>query len=110
MPTGAAMSDDDRIERARKAYERAVFGGDTSALVDAEHGLDAVEADAALARGLILHARFQSAPANAGSLPAEDPAEVPLFERARVLPGIGGHARRGRGVVLDRLPPPVHPA
>jgi tetratricopeptide (TPR) repeat protein len=85
MPTGAAMSNDDRIERARKVYERAVFGGDTSALVDAEQGLDAVEADAALARGLILHARFQSAPANAGSLPAEDPAELPLFERALEL-------------------------
>jgi tetratricopeptide (TPR) repeat protein len=79
------MSNDDRIERARKVYERAVFGGDTSALVDAEQGLVAVEADAALARGLILHARFQSAPANAGSLPAEDPAELPLFERALEL-------------------------
>jgi tetratricopeptide (TPR) repeat protein len=79
------MSNDDRIEWARKVYERAVFGGDTSALVDAEQGLDAVEADAALARGLILHARFQSAPANAGSLPAEDPAELPLFERALEL-------------------------
>ncbi|SCF15373.1 hypothetical protein GA0074696_3030 [Micromonospora purpureochromogenes] len=96
MPTGAAMSTDDRIERAREAYERAVFGGDTSGLVDAEQGLDAVEADAALARGLILHARFQSAPADAGSLPAEDPAELPLFERAltlyRVLGDTGGEA------------------
>ncbi|WP_088964580.1 tetratricopeptide repeat protein [Micromonospora purpureochromogenes] len=90
------MSTDDRIERAREAYERAVFGGDTSGLVDAEQGLDAVEADAALARGLILHARFQSAPADAGSLPAEDPAELPLFERAltlyRVLGDTGGEA------------------
>jgi len=83
MPTGAAMSNDDRIERARTVYERAVFGGDTSALVEAERGLDAVEADAALARGLILHARFQSA--SAGSLPAEDPAELPSFERALEL-------------------------
>ncbi|WP_406079276.1 tetratricopeptide repeat protein [Micromonospora sp. NBC_00858] len=79
------MSTDDRIERAREVYERAVFGGDTSALIDAEQGLDAVEADAALARGLILHARFQSASADAGSLPAEDPAELPLFERALEL-------------------------
>lgn len=96
MPTGAAMSTDDRIERAREVYERAVFGGDTSGLVDAEQGLDAVEADAALARGLILHARFQSAPADAGSLPAEDPAELPLFERAlklyRALGDTGGEA------------------
>jgi tetratricopeptide (TPR) repeat protein len=85
MAAGAAMSIDDRIERAREVYERAVFGGDTSALIDAEQGLDAVEADAALARGLILHARFQSASAGAGSLPAEDPAELPLFERALEL-------------------------
>jgi tetratricopeptide (TPR) repeat protein len=79
------MSTDDRIERAREVYERAVFGGDISALADAEQGLDAVEADAALARGLILHARFQSASADAGSLPGEDPAELPLFERALEL-------------------------
>lgn len=80
MTAGAAMSIDDRIERAREIYERAVFGGDTSALIEAEQGLDAVEADAALARGLILHARFQSA-----EDPAENPAELPLFERALEL-------------------------
>jgi hypothetical protein len=102
---------DDRIERAREVYERAVFGGDTSALIDAEQGLDAVEADAALAPGLILHARFQSAPADAGSLPAEDPAELPLFERAlelyRALWDPRGEAE---ALFLDRLSPPVHPA
>ncbi|MEV4515813.1 tetratricopeptide repeat protein [Dactylosporangium sp. NPDC049525] len=79
------MSNDDRIDRARKVYRQAVYGGDTSALAEAERGLDAVEADAALARGLILHARFQNAPADAGSPPAEDPAELPLFERALEL-------------------------
>jgi hypothetical protein len=78
------MSIDERIEQAREIYERAVFGGDTSALIDAEQGVDAVEADAALARGLIVHARYQTA-ASAGSLPAEDPAELPLFERALEL-------------------------
>jgi tetratricopeptide (TPR) repeat protein len=80
MAAGAAMSTDDRIEQARELYERAVYGGDSSALIDAEQGLDAVEADAALARGKILHARFQSA--DAASLSSEDPAELPLFERA----------------------------
>ncbi len=77
------MGNDDRIERARKVYERAVFAGDTSALAEAEQGLDGVEADAALARGMLLHARFQST--DAGSSPAEDPAELPLFERALEL-------------------------
>ncbi|WP_155385692.1 tetratricopeptide repeat protein [Catellatospora paridis] len=93
------MSIDDRIERAREVYERAVFGGDTSALMDAEQGLDAVEADAALARGLILHARFQSASADTGSLPAEDPAELPLFERALELYQALGDPR-GEGEAL----------
>ncbi|ATO13583.1 hypothetical protein CO540_06820 [Micromonospora sp. WMMA2032] len=73
------MSAEDRIERAREASERAVYSGDTGALTEAERALDAVEADVALARGKILHARYQAA---AGSSAAEDPAELPLFERA----------------------------
>nr|WTA65290.1 tetratricopeptide repeat protein [Micromonospora sp. NBC_00855] len=79
------MSTDDRIVRAREIYERAVFGGDTSGLIDAEQGLHAVEADAALARGMILHARFQGATADGGSSPTEDPSELLLFERALEL-------------------------
>ena len=58
-----------------------MYGGDASVLTDAERGLDAVEADAALARGRILHARFQSAPRRR-LVAVEDPAELPLFERA----------------------------
>jgi tetratricopeptide (TPR) repeat protein len=76
------MSAEDRIERARTLYEQAVFGGDASVLTEAERGLDAVEADTALARGRILHARFQIERGNGGSPPAEDPAELALFERA----------------------------
>ena len=93
------MGTDDRIERARASYGRAVFAGDTSGLIEAEQGLDAVEADAALARGLILHARFQSASADAGSSPAEDPAELPLFERALELYRALGDPR-GEGEAL----------
>jgi tetratricopeptide (TPR) repeat protein len=81
------MSTEDRLEQARKAYERAVYGGDTSALTDGERALDAVEADTALARGKVLHARFQSAPASGGgdSPAVEDPAELSSFERALEL-------------------------
>ncbi|XVV17168.1 tetratricopeptide repeat protein [Actinoplanes sp. CA-131856] len=79
------MITEDRIDRARAAYERAVYTGDTSTLADAELALTAVEADTALARGKIVHARFQSASGDAGSPPAEDPAELPLFERALEL-------------------------
>jgi tetratricopeptide (TPR) repeat protein len=76
------MTAEDRIERARALYEQAVYGGDASGLTDAERDLDAVEADAALARGRILHARFLNERARAGSSPVEDPAELPLFECA----------------------------
>lgn len=68
----------ERIERARVSYERAVFAGETAGLAGAERELDKVEADLALARGRILHARF-----------LEDRREVAyeliLFERATQL-------------------------
>ncbi|MGX7671416.1 tetratricopeptide repeat protein [Plantactinospora sp. DSM 117369] len=76
------MSAEDRIERAKTLYEQAVFSGDASVLTDAERALDAVEADAALARGRILHARFLNERASAGASPVEDSAELPLFQRA----------------------------
>lgn len=52
------MSAEDRIERARLLYERAIFGGDVSVLATAEGELDGVEADIALARGRVIHAQF----------------------------------------------------
>ena len=79
------MITEDRIAQAGKAYERAVYTGDTSGLGEAEAALTAVEADTVLARGKLLHARFQSASGDAGSATAEDPAELPLFERALEL-------------------------
>jgi hypothetical protein len=48
---------DPRLEAADLAYLRAVFAGDSGAIASAEAGLDAVEADLALARGRLLHAR-----------------------------------------------------
>jgi tetratricopeptide (TPR) repeat protein len=72
------MTVDDRIERARVLYERAVFGGDADAVTAGERELDAVEADLALARGRIVHARFLHDR-------REDPGELGLFERAAEL-------------------------
>ncbi|MEU8656854.1 tetratricopeptide repeat protein [Actinoplanes philippinensis] len=92
------MNVDGRLGEARTAYERAVFGGDTSRLTAAERGLDVVEADVALARGRILHARYLAARA-AGASPAEDPAELPLFERAAELYRRAGDVR-GEGAAL----------
>ena len=77
---------DERIERARHLYERAVFGDDGGALETAERELDAVEADLALTRGRIAHARFLEGR-------DEDPDELPLFERAARLYGTLGDAR-----------------
>jgi len=78
------MSTEDRIQRARALYEQAVYGGDASVLTEAERDLDALEADIALARGRILHARYQTE-RGAGSPAVEDPAELPLFKRAIAL-------------------------
>jgi tetratricopeptide (TPR) repeat protein len=69
---------DERLTRAQELYERATFGGDASVLAEADAALDAVEADLALARGRILHAR-----ALGGGDPG--PAEGTLFERAAEL-------------------------
>jgi tetratricopeptide (TPR) repeat protein len=87
---------DERVERARRLYETAVFSGDAAALAEADHELDAVEADLALARGRIIHARFlqrrDQDPGRAG----EDPGGLTLFERAvqlyRTLGDVRGEA------------------
>lgn len=72
------MRVDERIDEAERSYVRAVFDGDAEALVTAERGLDAVEADLALARGRIAHARFLQER-------TEDPHELALFQRATEL-------------------------
>lgn len=86
------MNDDRRLEHARELYERAVFYGDQSALLGAERDLDGVEADLALARGRLLHARFFEAR-------EEDALELTLFERAVALYRRHGDVR-GEGEAL----------
>ena len=72
------MTADERIKQAGLLYERAVFGGDSGALASADRSLDEVEADLALTRGQVLHARFLEER-------VEDPRELELFERAAEL-------------------------
>jgi tetratricopeptide (TPR) repeat protein len=83
------MGVQDRLEQAGLLYERAVFGGDASALPEADRELDVVEAGLCLARGRIVHARFLDER-------SEDPRELALFELAarlyRELGDIGGQA------------------
>ena len=73
---------DERVRQAEQLYQRAVFGGDAGLLAEADRGLDAAEADLAVARGRLMHTRFllhrEQDPATA----EEDPGELPLFERA----------------------------
>lgn len=69
---------DPRLRQADVLYEAAVFGGDTDAVGRAEPLLNAVEADLALARARLLHASYL-ADRN------EDPAQLPLLERAAEL-------------------------
>src|SRR5215468_7025522 len=76
---------DERIENARRCYERAVFAGDTGALAEADRDLDAVEADLALARGRIIHTRFLQQRDAGPDQAREDPGELVLFERAAAL-------------------------
>ena len=79
------MSAEDRIERARQLYERAVYGGDVSALATADRELDAVEADLSLARGRVIHTRFLAQLDEELERLTEDPRELALFERATEL-------------------------
>ncbi|NEA62084.1 tetratricopeptide repeat protein [Streptomyces sp. SID12488] len=80
------MTADERIEQAQLLYERAVFGGDSSALASADRNLDAVEADLALTRGKVIHARFLEER-------VEDARELELFEHAVELYGRLGDVR-----------------
>jgi len=79
------MTADDHLEQTQRLYERAVFGGDASALVDAERHLSAVEANLALARGRVVHARFLAAMSRTPPDPDDVADELALFERARQL-------------------------
>jgi tetratricopeptide (TPR) repeat protein len=89
--TKKAVGDvDERVRQAGLLYERAVFTGDTGPLAEADRELDGAEADLAVARGRLMHTRFllrrDQDPASA----QEDPAELPLFERAvQLYRGLG---------------------
>jgi hypothetical protein len=69
---------DDRLAEAQERYEAAVFAGATDGLDAADRALDGVEADTALARGRIRHARFLETR-------REDPEELALFDLALAL-------------------------
>ena len=87
------MSVDERIERSRLLYERALFESDGEALAQAERELDGVEADLALAQGRIIHGRFLQQRAQDPEQAREDPRELELFEQAAELYRARGDVR-----------------
>ena len=79
------MNVDERVERSRLLYERALFEGDAAALEAADLQLDGVEADLALGRGRVIHGRFLRKRSEDPEQAREDPRELALFERAAEL-------------------------
>jgi hypothetical protein len=90
---------DERVRRAQRLHEQAVFTGAVQPLQRAARELDAAEADLALARGHLLHTRFLLERDADPAAAAPDPAELPLFERAgrlyRSLGDAGGQLAGG---------------
>jgi tetratricopeptide (TPR) repeat protein len=74
--------------RAARCYDDATFGGRPELVAQGERELDAIEADLALARGKLLHAKFLDGRVN------RDERELPLFEKAIELYGkVGDRAK-----------------
>jgi hypothetical protein len=76
---------DERVRQAGLLHERAMFTGDAELLADASRELDAAEADLAVARGKLMHARFLLHRDQDPSRADGDPGELMLFERAAGL-------------------------
>jgi tetratricopeptide (TPR) repeat protein len=76
---------DERIERSRLLYERAIFTGDAGALTEADRELDAVEAGLAVARGRLIHGRFLAQRDIDQDHAEPDPQALILFDRATGL-------------------------
>jgi tetratricopeptide (TPR) repeat protein len=93
---------DGRVRQAGLLYEGAVFSGDIDLLAEADRGLDAAEAELAVARGRLMHTRFLlRLDVDAAAAAAEaDPAELPLFERAVALYRALGDVRGEAGALF----------
>lgn len=93
------MTVDPRIEQAELLYHRATFGGDSAAIAAAHEHLDAVEAELAMSRGRVIHARFLADRAAPDTTPEQDPRELDCFRRAAELYARLGD-ERGEGEAL----------
>lgn len=91
---------DERVRRAGLLYERAVFTGEAGPLAEADRELDAAEADLAVARGRLMHARFLLRRDQDPAAAEEDPGELPLFECAARLYQALGDVRGEAGALF----------
>ena len=69
---------DERVTQAALVFEQAIFGGEAGPLALVARELDAAEAELAIARGKLMHARFLL-------LRDETPSELGCFEHAAQL-------------------------
>jgi hypothetical protein len=93
---------DERVRRAQRLHEQAVFTGAVQPLQRAARELDAAEADLALARGHLLHTRFLLERDADPAAAAPGPAELPLFERAgRLYRSLGDAGGQLAGVASN---------
>jgi tetratricopeptide (TPR) repeat protein len=81
---------DERVRQAGLLFERAIFGGDAGPLDGADRKMDAAEAELAIARGKLMHARFLLLRDKA---PDDAPNELACFEHAAQLYRALGDAR-----------------
>jgi tetratricopeptide (TPR) repeat protein len=77
---------DDRVDRARRLYEEAMFDGRHEAVAEAHRLLDGLEADLCLARGRVRHAEFLQRR-------EENPRTLADFQRAAELYAALGDVR-----------------
>jgi tetratricopeptide (TPR) repeat protein len=89
QPNAAGGAGADRLERLERFYEAAVFDGDAGAVPAALEELDRLDAELALARGKILHARFLQEWHEDPLEEAELRRAVKLFERSGDDRGLG---------------------
>ena len=93
------MHGEDHLRASKPLYERALFEGDSSALVEAATHFDATDADLSLARGRVLHGESLDQRRRDPRSASADPREPELFERAVQLYREVGD-ERGEGEAL----------
>jgi tetratricopeptide (TPR) repeat protein len=94
---------DERVRQAGLLYELAVHTGDALSLGLADRELDAAEADLAVARGRVMHARFLMRRDHAPAAPEQEAAEQEAAEEEAAEQAADERALFERAAGLYRL-------